>query len=99
MDKKKTCDFNQEEYMAYLTTLDLDELAAEQGKQEKILKDLEDEYQQNRNYINKYIDKPQFEHLIEMSMQEAPQEIDLMTQRLKIKLIIDDFKSRFENMR
>lgn len=34
-----------------------------------------------------------------MSIQEAPQYIDLMTQKLKIKLIIDDFKSRFENMR
>lgn len=96
MDKKKTSDFDQDAYKAYLATLDLDELAKEQDKQEILLRNYRNEYETSREYLNEHLDQPQYEHLIEMRLQEAPGPLDLFTQELKITMIIQAFNALFK---
>ena len=93
--RKELLDFEQEKYIKEtLLNLSDEEIKDEYDKQIVYHDDLQAKYDTNNNMIKKFIDAPQFEHLIDMSMKSAPNKAEITLIEFKINCIKHELESR-----
>ena len=93
--RKDLLEFEQEKYInEFLPNLSNEELKDEYDKQFVYREDLQAEYDTNNNMISRFIDSPQYEHLIDMSIRSTPTSAEIALVEFKINCIKHEFESR-----
>lgn len=86
--------FDPDEYIDSISILSTEILRSELESMKEKLQDTKDRKETNQNMIDKYYDDPAFEHLIEMSIRDAPSDVDISGLEVKINIIENELVKR-----
>jgi len=82
------------EYEDILTSMDINQLIEEEAGCKERIKELQNEVETNKNMVEKFIDNPAMEHLLDMSIRSSATEYDVCLAKLKLDMIQKEIKLR-----
>ena len=94
MKKEMNMEFNQTQYMDFLTECSIEDLKDELDKNEVYLSDIQAAIDTNTNMIDKFYDNPAYEHLINMNIMNCPDNTEISLIKFKIDLIKKELDKR-----